>query len=164
MSESIFIRKYAIWYTGMRTHICEMFFCVVRGISRYDYHSRLSRSDCLFCLKFSRRDTPRSLGKSEISESLFHIHCSISLASDSIIASGISTFKALSRALVLTAFLRHSALLHIYAPRPLALPLASTMTSPSGVLTILTSSFLFLTSRHPRHVRCGFFFVAVCCL
>ena len=68
--------------------------------------------------------------------------------------------NALERSRGITIFSKQAVFLQMYAPRPFFLPVVSIQISPSGDLTILTSSFLDLDSLQPIHFLIGIFF---CC-
>jgi glutamate racemase len=63
--------------------------------------------------------------------------------------------KFFSRRRAFFAFKRHSVRGHIYAPLPGFFPVASAEITPSGLFTILMSSFLGFFSEHPRQTRIG---------
>ena len=67
----------------------------------------------------------------------------------------MGTSNARSSARFFCAFFRHAGLGHRYAPRPAALPRASSEMAPSGARTTRMSSGLGFFTRQPTHCRWG---------
>src|SRR5699024_6649346 len=74
---------------------------------------------------------------------------------------GVSSAR--SSRLALRALARQAAEAHRYAPRPLFLPVRSTLISPSGLRTMRTSARFSFWALQPTHRRTGIFFCLCCC-